>query len=269
MSSMTQGVAARFDDARVHLRLLGAERQVALRVRVDRCTVRELLEPARAISAEATTVAVAEVEGRGQQVRCGPACAACCRQLVPISVVEAALLAEVVAAMPEERRVEVRARFAAAVQMLERCELLDKSQPRGRQALVSGATTGAAAWDDVSRRYFAAGIPCPFLEAESCSIYQDRPIVCREYNVVSAPDQCATLDGGAQTTARPVRMSEALGEAAAEALALESGTLPLTLALEWAEAHGARLTALRDGEELFWTLMRQVDAQSANPFDAR
>ena len=40
-------------------------------------------------------------------------------------------------------------------------------------------------------RYFALGIPCPFLEAESCSIYTERPLVCREFLVSSPPENCA------------------------------------------------------------------------------
>ena len=39
----------------------------------------------------------------------------------------------------------------------------------------------------LGREYFQLGIPCPFLEEESCSIYHDRPITCREYLVTSPP----------------------------------------------------------------------------------
>ena len=39
--------------------------------------------------------------------------------------------------------------------------------------------------------YFRLGIPCPFLEEESCSIHPDRPLSCREYLVTSAPIHCA------------------------------------------------------------------------------
>ena len=39
--------------------------------------------------------------------------------------------------------------------------------------------------------YFALGIPCPFLEEESCSIHPDRPLVCREYLVTSPAELCA------------------------------------------------------------------------------
>lgn len=161
-------------------------------------------------------------------------------------------------------------RFAAAVRALEERGLLDASTPRGRQALVCSTSQNAGtAWDDVSRRYFAAGIACPFLEDECCSIYDDRPMTCREYGVTTPPERCADLDGGARAVDRPVRMSEVLGRVAALELDLPTGTLPLTLALEWHEVHGGALEALREGEALFWALMEQVDEESSKPFDRR
>ena len=35
------------------------------------------------------------------------------------------------------------------------------------------------------------GVPCPFLEDESCSIHPERPLVCREYLVTSPAALCA------------------------------------------------------------------------------
>jgi len=39
-------------------------------------------------------------------------------------------------------------------------------------------------------KYFALGIACPFLEEESCSIYEERPMRCREYLVTSPAEHC-------------------------------------------------------------------------------
>ena len=49
--------------------------------------------------------------GRGETVSCRQGCAACCRQPVPISEVEIYYLAEVVEAMPEPRRSEIKNKF--------------------------------------------------------------------------------------------------------------------------------------------------------------
>ena len=44
---------------------------------------------------------------------------------------------------------------------------------------------------ELNLEYWALKIACPFLENESCSIYKDRPIACREYLVVTDPKHCA------------------------------------------------------------------------------
>jgi Fe-S-cluster containining protein len=38
--------------------------------------------------------------------------------------------------------------------------------------------------------YFSKGIPCPFLEDESCSIHENRPLICRQYLVTSPASHC-------------------------------------------------------------------------------
>lgn len=49
----------------------------------------------------------------------------------------------------------------------------------------------------LGRDYFALGVPCPFLEDESCSIHPERPLVCREYLVTSPAEHCARPTPGA------------------------------------------------------------------------
>ena len=62
----------------------------------------------------------------------------------------------------------------------------------------------------MSGRYFAAGIPCPFLEEERCGVYDERPVVCREYAVTSPPELCERLEPGLEAVERPVHMDQAL-----------------------------------------------------------
>jgi hypothetical protein len=44
--------------------------------------------------------------------------------------------------------------------------------------------------------WFGFGIVCPFLVDESCSIYEHRPLICREYAVTSPPVACTTPGRG-------------------------------------------------------------------------
>ena len=257
------------DSANVHLTVFGQTRDLTFPVRVDSCTAESLLAPARTLSAAISAAALADAAERGERPSCAAGCAACCRHLIPVSSVEAVALAAVVAALPGPRRDSIRARFAAAVQAMEAARLLDPGDARGRSALQSSALPGRAAWEDVSRRYFAARIDCPFLDQGRCGIYDDRPLVCREYYVTTPPALCDALDPAVRSVPRPIRMSEALADAAAEAIGVSAASVPLPLALEWAEEHAAELDAERPGEELFWSLVRQLDEESQTPFELR
>lgn len=125
--------------------------------------------------------AEAKLGKSGQVVSCCKGCGACCRQLVPVSRTEAERLLEVIEAMPPGRRATLAARFAAAEAAIEGAGL----------SMVTREARGDRSDRELSVGYFALGIPCPFLEEESCSIHPERPLVCREYLVTSAAELCA------------------------------------------------------------------------------
>src|SRR5439155_26393738 len=150
---------------------------------------RELLPVFRALADTIVEIAVRAVERRGQTVSCRAGCGACCRQLVPIAPLEARLLAELVESLPEPRRSAIEARFAAARERLAEAGLLDKIEHPERYPDADLHALGL--------EYFALGIACPFLEDESCSIYEERPIACREYLVTSPAERCARPSAGA------------------------------------------------------------------------
>ena len=90
---------------------------------------------------------------------------------------------ETVERLPADRQAEVRARFADRVERLREAGLLDALLDR------VSPLDGAAA-RDLAARYLALGLVCPFLEDDSCSIYDERPFVCRRYLVTTPPALC-------------------------------------------------------------------------------
>jgi Fe-S-cluster containining protein len=255
--------APRFDSAKIHLHVLGHDRELDLRVRVGPSSLRDLLPTAREISERVAAIAVEHAIAEGKSISCKAGCGACCRQLVPISVVEARSLAELVASMPPKRRAELRRRFQEAVRRLEKAGLLDARAKKGRLALLSTAAPGESGFENVSKRYFAEQIACPFLEDESCSIYADRPLVCREYNATTPAEWCRELSARVETAPRPARMSEVLAETASALTGHDFPCIPLTLSLEWSEAHGKSLAGTHDGEAMFWALLDHMETEGA------
>src|SRR5262245_48070789 len=71
-------------------------------------------------------VAEQRVAEQGKEISCRAGCGACCRQVVPIAPSEARQLRELVEALPEPRRTEVRRRFAEAVDRLAAGGLLEE-----------------------------------------------------------------------------------------------------------------------------------------------
>lgn len=165
--------------------------------------------------------AEAKLGPSGQAVSCRKGCGACCRQLVPVSRTEAERLLEVIEAMPPGRRAAVAGRFAAAEAAIESSGL----------HMVTREARGDRSDRELSVGYFALGIPCPFLEEESCSIHPERPLVCREYLVTSAAELCA---GPRQDGVTPVPVPKV--SMAARGLQDErEDWFPLALLLDWAK----------------------------------
>jgi hypothetical protein len=132
--------------------------------------------------------------------------------------------------MPEPRRSEIRARFAAIASALSAAglheQILDPTQIPEDDARA------------VSLRYFKLGLACPFLEEESCSIHADRPVACREYLVTSPAVFCADPGAGKiEGVPRPMRVDTALIRSDPEAPPERATWVALSTALDWVAQH--------------------------------
>ena len=164
-----------------------------LKVRVDVPTgpirPEALLPLYQAIADRLTDLSARAAAEAGDAISCKRGCAACCRQLVAISALEARELMKLVDRLPEPQRSRVRLRFADAKRRIE-AEAPHLVPPMRYPEEARYSTQQNM---ELARQYVRLGIACPFLEDESCSIYADRPVTCRQYVVVSAPEHCATL----------------------------------------------------------------------------
>src|SRR5262249_7509816 len=147
-------------------------------------SVANLLPFLHAVQESIVESAVARVEEERKTISCRAGCGACCRQLVPVSVAEAAYLADLVAALPADERAMVEERFERRLRALAERGLLERLR-------TLNADKDASELHELGMEYFAAGVPCPFLVNESCSIHPHRPLVCRQYLVTSPAERCA------------------------------------------------------------------------------
>ena len=176
---------------KVTLSLFGEPVEMEMTVPAKPVKATRMLPIFQAVTSSFVELGVSAVVGEGKEISCKAGCGACCRQAVPLAEVEAFQIAELVENMPEPRRSRIKRKFAEGARhfhenhWFEKMERYPRLSAKERQALVM--------------EYFNEGVPCPFLEDESCSIHPNRPLSCREYLVTSPAENCA------QPTAETIR----------------------------------------------------------------
>lgn len=166
---------------------------------------RELIPIARKLAELSQDLGIKDAEQAGRQVSCRAGCGACCRQLVAISLAEARHLLQYITTLPEARQTAIAARFSAIRAGTDAAGMTHE--------IINPNLTSMAQVNALGLRYFALGMPCPFLEDESCSIYEERPLICREFLVSSDPQHCNAP--GPETIVRigvPLRTARALSQ---------------------------------------------------------
>ncbi|MBI4875635.1 MAG: YkgJ family cysteine cluster protein [Acidobacteria bacterium] len=198
-------------------------------------TAAELLPVFQGFSNAIIGLAQARAADAGLSISCRKGCAACCRLLVPVAEPEARHLSALAEARPQ-----VRQRFAQALRRAEEAGL--------GEALRSAEHLGRERHDALMNAYLALRIPCPFLEDELCTIYETRPLQCREYFVLTPPENCERpTPETVQGLALPLRPSQALHRLGQRGMRW----IPLVLALEWTASHRADPQHMAPAPELF------------------
>lgn len=188
----------------------------------------------RRLGEQAQALEKQRVVAAGEKISCARGCAACCRMLVPVSPPEAFALRDLVAALPEARRQTIQRALEATTGRLEQAGLL----PQLRQIAETDRPLADESLEPINRAYYSLKLPCPFLEQEACSIYEDRPSACRELLVTSPAEWCADMvTKPVRAVPVPLRVSTILGLLWSDLTGGPPRLIPLPLALEWADRH--------------------------------
>lgn len=229
---VVRSISMEMGQASFTLKILGQDYSCAAAVPAGAVNVQAMLPVFRAITTLVVDAHVASVSAAGRAISCRAGCGACCRQPVPITHSEARRIAELVGSMPEDRQSAVRTRFDSALSRLRESGLL--AVMRGQ------ADPDSEISRKLAYRYFDLGIPCPFLEDERCSIYEDRPLRCREYLVTSPVEMCADVERQpVEVVPVSSRPSEALAAIGRGDQQLRPAFIALVQALEWVKTHKA------------------------------
>ena len=241
------------DRAVVKFSLTVGDREIEASARVPAGPVRvvDILPVLHSLASAVVAAGEEQAREAGKVISCRAGCWACCRQLIPISEMDARYLAALVEAMPEPRRTQVVERFRAAVARLEELGLIAKFREMSRYT--------PAERQEIAMDFFYAGVACPFLEDESCSIHPARPMVCREYLVTNPPENCANPTvTNIEMVPLPAKPSLALYRFTNGVGEDKWRYLPLVLALEWAGEHAGDEQPELPGPEILMNFLRRL-----------
>ena len=230
--------------AHIKFQVAGQDLAIDLTVPTRPVPLRQMLPLFQALTNVIVDAEVQQTVAEGKSISCKAGCGACCRQLVPISEIEARQIADLIESLPEPRREVIRGRFEEARRKLGEAGLLEALRHPETWDLGDRAKLGLS--------YFGLGIACPFLEEESCSIHPERPMACREYLVTSPAEHCARPTA---ETVHCVPITKSIWTSVARLDAPDPTSkhirfVPLVLAPEWAEAHPDEGTPRRPPEAL-------------------
>lgn len=115
---------------------------------------------------------------------CKKGCAACCRMLVVTTYPEAVALVSRFPKEVDRARPQLEADLAALTEVA-----INAAVPMGVAHMLDRERHIAMA-----DGWWALQRPCPFLSAENtCTVYEARPLACRNYLVQTEPEHCAEV----------------------------------------------------------------------------
>jgi len=217
--------------------ILGKKVNFSIAVSKERARLADIVPLARGISKKVTEVVVEKTNGNGGSIPCRKGCAACCdRYLVPLSVPEAFRLKEEIAQEPRSRRESI---FRACLLTTKR--ILSQRPPTQFTKRTTGPSlVGPINLNLVSNWYKNLKLPCPFLYKGLCTIYDQRPLACREHFVKGSAGACRGGRGNAEVVRLPVQMPNALAQLADELEGTGDEAVILPLTLFWYEQNRQR-----------------------------
>jgi Fe-S-cluster containining protein len=209
----------------------------------------------RRLGEEAQALEETQASEEGKTRSCKKGCAACCRMLVPVSPPEAYALMDVILSLPTGQRERIVTRLAQAKSLLLSHGIWERLLAIGE----SSNPPGDEALEPINQDYYGLRIPCPFLEDEMCSIYDDRPAACRELLVTSSPELCHDMvKNPVELIPVPVRVGPVLALLWAELTKTPTRLIPLPIVVDWVERHQLENRGAWQGDQLLDAALDKV-----------
>ena len=221
----------------LELDVLGKNVNFNIAVAKNQARLADIVPLARALCTRITDVVVEYARSNGGHIPCRKGCASCCAcYLVPLSVPEALRLKEEISNATRTRREAIlSACILTARRILSQRPPILLLDPKTGPSFI-----GHVGLNQLSDWYRSLKLPCPFLHRSLCSIYQNRPLACREYFVKGSFDACRNQQSTADLVEIPVQMPNVLAQLACELEGTGPEAVILPLTLFWYEQNQRR-----------------------------
>lgn len=194
-----------------------------------RAKLTDLVPMAQSLCTKLVTSVVRDSRAAGYNITCRRGCSNCCDWLVPLSIAEAFWLKDQIAAVPTGRREVILHSFLAKAKRILGCRLPDN---------LDIADSDNVRLQTISDWYREFNLSCPFLSHNICTIYGERPLVCRECIVTSDSCFCKTDSRSEpEAVSLPVSIAEVLANVSSELANTNIEAVILPLCLAWCDVN--------------------------------
>ena len=203
----------------------------------SRVRLADIVPLARTICSKINDIVIKNIQNNGGQIPCYKGCSTCCKRcLVPLSVPEAFRLKDDIDQSPTDKRHFIWRNCLIASHHL----LKQKSTKKIIRHLSESTPDKPANLNHISDWYLSLKLVCPFLRHDVCTIYEQRPLVCREHLIIGSAEGCKDQDPLAEVLDIPIRMSNALGQLASELEGTTVEAVILPLIIPWCKENNKR-----------------------------
>jgi Fe-S-cluster containining protein len=231
---LEEPVSDRDDIDIVELRIdvFGESLQAQIGVKDCPATLPEMVPMARSISDRIVNAVEKQLPANGKAISCRKGCFHCCYYIVPVLSAEAFLIRDEIMALPPAERRPILRNFLNAIERIHSAKIPAYDVKAADDDPMKNCMENIANW------YKQMDMPCAFLADNVCSMYEQRPLICRECLTISEP---ATCKNDSQVTPEsvelPVSITKAFTSVADKLEGTTSGIALFPLLIPWCESN--------------------------------
>jgi Fe-S-cluster containining protein len=221
-----------FDTVELHIDVFGESLRAQIGVKDRPARLPEMVPMARSLSDRLVNAVKKQLLANGKAISCRKGCFHCCYYIVPVLSAEAFLIRDEIMALPPAERKPVLENFLNAIERIHSAKI------PAYDVRTAGDDPMKNCMENIANWYRELNIACPLLADNACSMYEQRPLICRECLTISPPVTCKNdSQVTPESVELPVSITRVFTSAADKLEAATSGISLLPLLIPWCESN--------------------------------